>query len=236
VIQARTSYAVPQGGIASAFAFGDSGLGSVLSMSSAASTLSNVVSSGSGLATSAVGGAASAASLAAAGVTAGLAIAGVGITAWIQSARLRGGQKIASTNIANDIERKLQDLKASYEASSKSYADWQYAKTLENQLFDLLVQGCGRQELGSAGQRCIEERLCREGEGCKYPWKTWYDVGPAPEGASSGSGSDSFGNTVNQALGPVAQQLGVSPAVLLAGGLVLVGVVLMSMSGKGGSW
>jgi hypothetical protein len=167
------------------------------------------------------------------GVGAGLALATTGIQAWIQSARLRGGQKLAATNVANEIERKLKDLKTAYEASPKSIADWQYAKQTEEQLFDFLQQGCGTQQMGSAGQRCIEERYCFEGEGCKYPWRTWYDIGPAPlaaDGSTSVLGADGL-TVVNSPTQTSSNNLNLNlgTPVLLGIGLLGIGLVMMTM-------
>lgn len=188
----------------------------------AGATLASTVASGGGSAgASAAGAAAGAASFATLGITAGLALAAQGISMWVQSARLRGAQKLQATNVANDIERKLKDLKRAYEASNKTHADWVLAKNVENELFGLLAQGCGTMELGSAGQRCIEERMCFEGEGCIYPWRTWYNVGPEPARDTSVTG------TVTETFNSLTSTFGITPSMLV-GGAVLLGALFLA--------
>ena len=177
---------------------------------------------------SAVGTAATAASsFATLGISAGVALTAQGIQMWIQSARLRGQQKIGATNIANQVEGKLKELKKAYDASAKTKEDWLQAKQSQDALYDYLAgpQGCGSAELGSAGQRCIAERLCDSG--CVYPWKTWYDLGEMP--AASAKTSSGNLSTVDVALSQSVQvgNSSVSVGVLFAVGLGLVALMMI---------
>lgn len=204
------------------------GIGDVASsLLSAGATLTNVAATsgmtvGASAGSAAAGAAAGAASLAAMGITAGLAVAGIGINAWIQSARLRGQQKIGATNIANLVEQKLKNLKDAYEASGKTFEDWQYAKQTQDQLLDYLQgpNGCGNPELGSAGQRCISERICESG--CAYPWLAWYDLGPAPQkraqvGADGNASLANGGSLIGSGATVNLPIVGEMPILLVAG-------------------
>lgn len=188
--------------------------------------LSSSVTGGAAAATSAAG---IGTSLASAGVTAGLSIAVAGLTMWLQSAKLRGKQKVAATTIANQVEGKLKELKDAYEASGKTEADWLAAKNIQTQLLDYFQgpTGCGNVELAQAGQRCLSERLCKEG--CLYPWLEWYSLGekpaPAPRSASSAVGgglANEIENIVDTALN--GGSLNMNSLLLMAAvGLVLYG-------------
>lgn len=185
--------------------------------------LSSSVTGGAAAATGAAG---IGASLASAGVTAGLSLAVAGLTMWLQSARLRGKQKVAATTIANQVEGKLKELKDAYESSSKTEADWLAAKNIQTQLLDYFQgpTGCGNAELAQAGQRCLSERLCKEG--CLYPWLDWYSLGEkpaaAPRSAVGGGLANEIENIVDTALN--GGSLNMNSLLLMAAvGLVLYG-------------
>lgn len=110
----------------------------------------------------------------------GVSLAEFGLGSWIQSARLRGGQKIAATEIVNNLERKLQKNLKEYMALPTPRPQTVQLAVIKffDDAMDWLSSpdGCGNMQLGSAGQRCIEERYCETaGEGqCRWPWVTWY--------------------------------------------------------------
>lgn len=207
------------------------GMGDLLSpaLSTAAGTLSTIASTGAMTASTAGAGAgaaaAGAASLATMGITAGLAIAGIGIQAWISSARLRGQQKIGATNIANQVEYKLKELQSAYNASAKTYEDWAYAKQQQQALYDYLMSpnGCGNSQLGSAGQRCIDERI---GESAKYPWQTWYDLGPVPTVHAQVTGGGAGASVLDS--GVALPGVGSVPIVLIIAAALLIAGLSMS--------
>jgi hypothetical protein len=178
-----------------------------------------------GGAAAATGAAGIGASLASAGVTAGLSLAVAGLTMWLQSAKLRGKQKVAATTIANQVEGKLKELKDAYESSSKTEADWLAAKNVQTQLLDYFQgpSGCGNAELAAAGQRCLSERLCKEG--CLHPWLEWYSLGEKPAASvrsSSGSLSNEVESIIDSALG--GGSLNMNGLLLMAAvGFVLYG-------------
>ena len=99
------------------------------------------------------------ASAAAGGIVGGIEF---GLSQWINSARLRGGQKIGATEIEQWIQAAMQTNFDNY-MSSRPHTKSEQAAALAQ--FDGLMlalmgpQGCGNMEFGSAGQRCITERV-----------------------------------------------------------------------------
>lgn len=185
------------------------------------SVLTDALVSGGGAAATA--GAGIGASLASAGVTAGLSLAVTGLMMWLQSAKLRGKQKVAATTIANQVEGKLKELKDAYEASGKTEADWLAAKNVQAQLLDYFQgpSGCGNADLAAAGQRCLSERMCKEG--CLYPWLEWYSLGEKPAAsARSSSLSNEVESIIDSALGGGALNMN-SLLLMAAVGFVLYG-------------
>lgn len=171
----------------------------------------------------ATGAAGIGASLASAGVTAGFSLAVTGLMLWLQSAKLRGKQKVAATTIANQVEGKLKELKDAYEASGKTEADWLAAKNVQAQILDYFQSpnGCGNADLAAAGQRCLSERLCKEG--CLYPWLEWYSLGEKPAAsARSSSLSSEVESIIDSALN--GGSLNMNSLLLMAAvGFVLYG-------------
>lgn len=130
-----------------------------------------------GAAATTAGGAAVGASVAAAAVTAGVALAGVAVMAWISSARRRGAQKVAATSIVDEAAPYLQDNLDAWKRGPRTLADTVAALEYAQAAFDYIrsEEGCGNRQLGSAGERCIAERVCREGDaGCRWPWIDYY--------------------------------------------------------------
>lgn len=124
----------------------------------------NAISAGAGIAT--------------AGIAAGLTLAAAGISQWINSARLRGSQKIGASNIANEAELLLQRNLSAFESAPKTAANKELATANYFQVTDWMrsSEGCGNPQLGSAGQRCISERLGSNdtGDGSAFTWRAWY--------------------------------------------------------------
>lgn len=108
-----------------------------------------------------LGAAAPAASLATVGISAGVSLAEDAIGQWIGSARLRGGQKIATTEIANEFASQMNALNKAYFAAPPSCANQRTALDAFDQALTFLQspQGCGNMGYGSAGERCISERV-----------------------------------------------------------------------------
>lgn len=73
-----------------------------------------------------------------------------------------------ATQYANQAEVALQQVVATYMAAPVHYASAQSGTLAHVQsVFDALRQACSNPALGSAGQRCISERLTR---GAPAPW------------------------------------------------------------------
>jgi hypothetical protein len=172
----------------------------------------------------------------------GPAIAGVTLILAFLHARKGPKQKVATTQIVNDVEPHLQDnlngyfsgprtLTSQYQALENFKAGWQW-----------VVDHCGIPEMGEPGQRCISERdrggtapWCPTGTGCDW-WALYYDpiandpeVKPDPvesffeTTAAPGSGGG-FSLTPGAPGG-----LSFSPVLIGAAALLLLG---LSMGGK----
>lgn len=189
--------------------------------------------------------------LATLGISIGVMAAFQGIQMWIQSARIRGQQKIGATTQANQAEKLLQRNLKAFQESGKTRADQQLALDGAMQIMDWLtgMDGCGNPQLGSAGQRCIEERDCHvAGEGkCRWPWLAYYvdpikddpDVVDVPVTATGGIDpvtGQPLSNGNGAGAGGVQGGVGIGsmdPLMLGAIGLVAVGVLMMSTGGFG---
>lgn len=96
----------------------------------------------------------------------GAAIAGVTLAVTALLSRKSGRQKLAATEIVEDIEPLLRDNLASYEASERTRADQQAALENFDRLWNYVETACSDPALGSAGVRCINERK----RGGSAPW------------------------------------------------------------------
>ena len=104
----------------------------------------------------------------------GAAVAGV--TMWLTSIFRRGAQKEAATRIVDEIEVKLKENLQGYLSLPVRYQSAQ-AQALANfdAAWQAVVENCSNPQLGSAGQRCIQERQrggsapwCPTGTGCDW--------------------------------------------------------------------
>lgn len=235
-------------------------------------SLGNVPWAGSAVSTgSVVGGKVLVASLglkaggmAAGAVTAGVGLAAMALLTWFQSAKRRGAQKVAATQIVDEAAPYLQANLDAWQASPKTEEDTYVAAAAASEVFDWIVsqEGCGNPSLGTAGQRCISERMCREGEaGCRWPWFDYYltpitsYVPPPPppveanqlhSGNGNGNGlvadSGNSGGIFGGLFGGASAGAGESTSptgptgpdgkTLLILGLAGVGILMMTMGGK----
>lgn len=132
--------------------------------------------------------------------------------------RQGGAQKIAATQIVNEIERQLAANRDGYLALPVRYRSTQ-AAALRNfdEGWSLVVTNCSDAALGRAGQACIEDRS----PGGRWDWRSYYrdpiandpDVQPDPTITSS----------VGNAFSSVAS--GFSP-LLLAAALIAIAAVV----------
>lgn len=82
---------------------------------------------------------------------------------------LTGKQKIATTQIVNQLEPYLQQNVAAYMAAP-TVANQQAALANFNQAWAGLVQACGQSQYGQPGQNCIADR----NRGGKFDWWALY--------------------------------------------------------------
>lgn len=160
-----------------------------------------------------------------------------------------GQQKVAATDIVNAVEPYMQQNLAAYLASNRTQSENAASQDNFRTLWDIVVQKCSDPSLGSAGERCINERR----EGGVAPWgRNWFQMyldpirndsnvisdpnivtDPAtgqPVHASQLTGSAS---PLDSLLGPKEIIPGVSNTLLLAGA-ALAAVFLLIPGGGGG--
>jgi hypothetical protein len=189
------------------------------------------------------------------GGPAGAAIAGlIGVGTAIASMFHGCGQTcVIATQDANKSEQLLQQNLSAYQNAPVHYQSIQQA-ALNNvdTLFAALKQACSDPSLGSAGQRCISERLVPGGTApwCPKPGHTgcdWYVLyrdpiandpnvvpDPTPQSAAStiaqdvSAGAQSLVNAVTSGAGITLPTL--STPLLLGGGALLLGLILFGSS------
>ena len=164
------------------------------------------------------------------------------ITILIMKFRQTGQQKVAATNIVNEVEPLLRRNRDAYLASNRTQSEQAQSMENFNSLWSIVVSKCSDPALGSAGERCITERQ----EGARPPWgPNWFqlyfdpirndpnviqDPGVTTDPATGklvGGGGDGIFGGFN--LGPEMIP-GVSNVVLLGG----AAVALLLVMGTGG--
>lgn len=109
------------------------------------------------------------------GMAIGLAING--IIAWVRSIKLKNAQKVGATTDANEAEYKIKDLLEAWNTSAKTRSEQVAALAAFDEIWAWLVSpaGCGNTQLGTAGQRCISERMAGGTvPGTGGNWFVWY--------------------------------------------------------------
>ena len=107
-------------------------------------------------------------------ISSGVSLATTGISLWMNSIQLSHQADTATTQIVNGLEPLLNANKNAYLNGPGTCADQAAALAA----FDSAIQwlrspaACGNGAYGSAGNRCISDRLCESG--CKFPWVAWY--------------------------------------------------------------
>jgi hypothetical protein len=144
---------------------------------------------------------------------------------WVASARLRGGQKIASSEVANRVEAQLKQNLSNYQGQASQHTTSQQAQALA--VFDYWIDflqspdGCGNQGNGSAGERCISERV----RGGQWDWYALYrdpianDSNVIADANPVAATVDSITQSITQATGLSAetiQKIAIGAAILLA--------------------
>lgn len=144
-----------------------------------ADRFTQTVSTGATAATAAIPLLTTAATAAWAVPVVGAAAAGV-LIAWA-AFKKRNAQKEASTAVANDVEKFLQENLSAYQEGPRTREAQAYALAMFDDAWAYMSgpEGCGNADLGSAGRRCVSERQrggtapwCPTGQGCD--WFTLY--------------------------------------------------------------
>lgn len=108
-----------------------------------------------------------------AGISVGVGLASTAINTWMNSIQLSHNADTATTLIVNGLEQQLKNLDAAYFAEvNPSCADQRAALDAYDNAWAWLQSpaACGAPSYGSAGNRCISDRV----PGGKYPWQTYY--------------------------------------------------------------
>lgn len=114
---------------------------------------------------------------AAAGVAAGALTFGIGAAAALVMAFLsRQGpkQKVATTQIVNQVEPLMQQNVAAWNASDKTCADQAVALANFDALWNSVVNACANPALGDPGHSCLDDRLPA---GVQFNYNTFNIVG-----------------------------------------------------------
>ena len=111
------------------------------------------------------------------GIAAGALSFGIGAAAALVLAFLsRQGpkQKVATTQLANQVEPLMQQNLAAWNASAKTCADQAVALATWDSLWNALVNACANPSLGDPGHSCIDDRLPA---GVQFEYNTFHLVG-----------------------------------------------------------
>lgn len=112
-------------------------------------------------------------SLMGAGVSAGVALATSAASLWLSSINLSHQADTATTQIVNGLEPLLNANKNAYLAGPGTCSDQAAALAAYDTAIAWLrsPKACGNGAYGSAGNRCISDRI---GSGARFPWDDWY--------------------------------------------------------------
>jgi hypothetical protein len=163
------------------------------------------------------------------GVVAGVALA---LTAWFN--RKGPKQKVATTQIVNELEPMLQKNVAGYLSGPRTAASQAQALANFDAVWNTLVENCRTEEYGDPGVRCVEDRqagACQWKEaGQCWNWFVGYrdpianDPGVKPDPVLGAAG-----NLIDSLTGGAFEGGGGGLGWLVMGGLALV--VALSMGG-----
>ena len=123
-----------------------------------------------------------------AGVGAATSLASSAIMGWMNSIQLSHDADTATTLIVNGLAAQLQNLLNAYMSEPQvSCASQRAALDAYDQAIAWLQSpsACGNPNFGSAGNRCISDRI---GAGAEYPWQSYYrdPIANDPRLASAG--------------------------------------------------
>lgn len=139
-------------------------------------------------------GDAASAALIGGGISAGVALATNAAALWMNSIQLSHEADTATTQVVNGLEPLLNANKNAYLAGPGTCQDQALALAAYDSAIMWLrsPKGCGAGSFGSAGNRCISDRIgpaCASGQdsGCaKFPWDVWYRAPIADDPRAAG--------------------------------------------------
>lgn len=138
-------------------------------LQSGAQTVSHA-GAAAGTVLSAAGAIAPGSALAAAIPIVGPIIAGVTLALGLILSRRGPQQKVATTQVVDDLEPQLEANRDGYLAGRRDPASREAALANFDAAWDYLVQTCGHTELGEPGQRCVNDRK----RGGQWDWFAYY--------------------------------------------------------------
>lgn len=178
----------------------------------------------------------------------GVAVAGVAMALSLLAMRKKPGQKIATTQIVNEVEPQLAANRDGYFGGPRTVASKVVALANFDAGFQQVVEACGIPEYGEPGSWCIEDRLPYGkqytlngktwiGNG-KWDWYSYYrdpiaNDSPNPNPADPGTGGQYV-----VGVDPLTGRPLYTTSSLLSGnlwivaGLVGLAVMVMAMEGK----
>lgn len=134
-----------------------------------------------------------------AGISAGVNLAVGGLSLWMNSIQLSHDADTATTMIVNGLEPLLNANKNAYLNGPGTCADQAAALAAFDSAMLWLQspKACGNGAYGSAGNRCVSDRLCESG--CKFPWIAWYRDPIANDPRASGCAAQLAADNPNAA-------------------------------------
>lgn len=133
------------------------------------STAGQVTSAGGAISASVIASAGTSGALAASTVAVAVPVIGaavLAVTLVLMAISKRNAQKTLATSIVNDIEPQLKINLSAYMAGPRTALSQQQALANFDAGWLMVLENCGRKDLGSAGERCISERM----QGGTAPW------------------------------------------------------------------
>jgi len=158
------------------------------------------------------------------GIVAGVALA---LTAWFNRKGPR--QKVATTEIVNELEPYLQQNLAGYQAGPHTVSSQAQALANFDAVWQALADNCRIEEMGDPGVRCVEDRdagSCqwKDSAGKCWNWFSGYrdPIANDPNVKPDPTFDSTAGALIDSVTGEVFQSGGSGLGWLLAGGAVLV--------------
>lgn len=158
----------------------------------------------------------------------GLAVTGatLAISAWLR--RQGPAQKVQTTQIVNEIEPYMKQNLDAYMQGPRTRSSQQQALMNFDELWDYVKVACLRPEFGDPGRRCVSDRQA----GGQWDWFAYYrnPIANDPEVRDD----PTVAGTTGAWMEPGATVGGISAPLVLAGGLLVLALMLPSGPAKKG--